>query len=77
VNPPPPTPRPSGHARRATALELLCALSYELLDAHHDTIALAADLPDDRWRAHLDYLRALQRRGRELLAQAWSAEAPR
>jgi hypothetical protein len=46
------------------------ALVYELLDAHADTAELAADLgPDPRWTAHLDYLRALQRAGREALAQ--------
>lgn len=58
-------------------LELLTALSYELLDAHRDTIELAADLPGDPWRAHVDYLRALRRAANELLAQAWSAEIPR
>jgi hypothetical protein len=46
------------------------ALVYELLDAHADTADLAADLRDEpRWAAHLDYLRALQRTGRETLAQ--------
>jgi hypothetical protein len=72
VKPPP----PSGHAPRAAALEVLITLSYELLDAHRDTIELAANLLDDRWLPHLDYLRALQRTGRELLAQAWSGEVP-
>lgn len=50
--------------------ELLTALVYELLDAHLDTLDLAKDLVEERWRAHLDYLRALQRTGRELLARA-------
>lgn len=44
-------------------------LVYELLDAHADTAELAGDLSwDPRWAAHLDYLRALQRTGRETLA---------
>ncbi|MBS1869685.1 MAG: hypothetical protein JSS99_08480 [Actinobacteria bacterium] len=49
----------------------LTALVYELLDAHHDTAALA-DVPreDLAWDAHLAYLRDLQRVGRELLAHA-------
>lgn len=50
--------------------EPLTTLVYELLDAHLDTVDLAEALPQDRWRAHLDYLRALQRRARELLADA-------
>ncbi len=42
---------------------------YELLDAHDDTMRLAADQTGDlRWDAHLDYLRRLQRVGREMLA---------
>lgn len=50
-------------------LEHLTALVYELLDAHHDTAVLAADLTHDPfWHAHLEYLRALQRQGREVLA---------
>lgn len=53
----------------ATAVSL-AALVYELLDAHTDTAQLAAGLPYDRsWAAHLDYLRALQRAGRETLAR--------
>jgi hypothetical protein len=58
-----------GHVRPAWP-ELLTALLYELLDAHLDTAELAKDLLDERWRAHLDYLRALQRTGRELMARA-------
>jgi hypothetical protein len=62
-------------ADRTTTAEL-SPLVYELLDAHADTAALAAPLGrDPRWAAHLDYLRALQRTGRELLAGA-SVEAP-
>jgi hypothetical protein len=77
LKPSAPPPRPPDHAPRATALEVLTTLSYELLDAHGDTIELATDLPADQWRAHLDYLRALQRSGRELLAQTWSDGIPR
>jgi hypothetical protein len=46
------------------------ALVYELLDAHRDTAEMAEELCDDpTWAAHLDYLRALQRVGREMLAR--------
>jgi len=49
----------------------LAALTYELLDAHFDTAQLADGLEVDRyWAAHLDYLRALQRKGREMLAHS-------
>jgi hypothetical protein len=45
-------------------------LVYELLDAHVDTMRLAGRLDDDpAWAAHLDYLRDLQRVGREALAR--------
>ena len=48
----------------------LAELAYELLDAHTDTAQLIDGLPYDRsWAAHLDYLRALQRKGREMLAR--------
>jgi hypothetical protein len=54
----------------------LGALVYELLDAHADTADLADGLESDpRWAQHLDYLRALQRTGREALAHA-SREDP-
>jgi hypothetical protein len=65
-------------ASTAFANETLIPLIYELLDAHDDTAQLAResiceppdfDPPDPRWEAHLEYLRALQRKGRELLAQ--------
>jgi hypothetical protein len=53
------------------------ALIYELLDAHCDTAELAEELSFDlEWRCHLEYLRALQRKGREVLAQM-SADASR
>ena len=46
-------------------------LVYELLDAHDDTVRLAADLAlGERWQAHLAYLCDLQRVGREALAHA-------
>ena len=50
-------------------------LIYELLDAHQDTAEIAQDLCDDpEWAAHLDYLRALQRVGREMLARMPAAD---
>jgi hypothetical protein len=46
------------------------ALIYELLDAHYDTAELVEELAsDEEWEVHLEYLRALQRRGREVLAR--------
>jgi hypothetical protein len=51
-------------------------LLYELLDAHVDTMRLAGELDEDpAWAAHLDYLRDLQRVGREALAHATLAGA--
>ena len=48
-------------------------LLYELLDAHVDTMRLADGLDaEPAWAAHLDYLRDLQRVGREALARAAS-----
>jgi hypothetical protein len=59
----------------AKAAEDLAALTYELLDAHADTAQLADGLArDPSWAAHLDYLRALQRNGRERLARATADE---
>jgi hypothetical protein len=58
------------HGRDADAAATLAALAYELLDAHADTAQLADGLAYDlSWAAHLDYLRALQRKGREMLAR--------
>ena len=55
--------------RDLPASDQLTGLVYELLDAHDDTVRMAAALESQaRWRAHLDYLRDLQRVGRELLA---------
>ncbi|MBV8988479.1 MAG: hypothetical protein JOY58_03325 [Solirubrobacterales bacterium] len=49
----------------------LADLVYELLDAHDDTVRLAQDrIGDRRWDAHVDYLRQLQRVGREALSRA-------
>jgi hypothetical protein len=54
-------------ARGPTERELL-TLIYELLDAHADTIGV--DSADElRWAAHIDYLRALQRKAKEMLAR--------
>lgn len=54
----------------------LGSLVYELLDAHEDTMRLAEALAaDQEWAAHLDYLRDLQRVGRERLARAASVPA--
>jgi hypothetical protein len=56
--------------RGATPVDHLSGLLYELLDAHVDTIKLAAALEEhEGWAAHLDYLRDLQRVGRETLAR--------
>ncbi len=50
-------------------LSSLTELVYELLDAHADTAELLHEGAIDlRWSAHLEYLRALQRLGRERLA---------
>jgi hypothetical protein len=56
----------------------LALLVYELLDAHDDTVRLADGPESDlRWRAHLDYLRGLQRVGREALARATAGDVAR
>jgi hypothetical protein len=63
------------HHPDADAAAALALLAYELLDAHSDTAQLAAGLAYDRsWEVHLDYLRALQRKGRETLAHTASGE---
>lgn len=50
--------------------ELQIELIYELLDAHIDTIEMGDNLgPGAAWQPHLEYLQALQRKARELLAQ--------
>lgn len=56
-------------ARALTEAELLSLVS-ELLDAHADTIQIGTAEPEELpWQAHLDYLRALQRQGKEMLAR--------
>jgi hypothetical protein len=58
-------------------VEYLTTLVYELLDAHDDTLRLAADLlGDSQWAAHAEYLRGLQRVGREALADLAAAKPP-
>jgi hypothetical protein len=53
-----------------TSTDYLSDLVYELLDAHCDTIRLAGDTDEGgAWPAHLEYLRDLQRVGREALAR--------
>ena len=66
-----PADRPLDGRLPADVIELV----YELLDAHDDTAELAGGLGDLAWELHLDYLRALQRRGREVLARATLEEA--
>ncbi|HUO71287.1 MAG TPA: hypothetical protein VMU39_10955 [Solirubrobacteraceae bacterium] len=54
----------------AEASRTLTEFVYELLDAHDDTMRLARDQTGDlSWDAHMEYLRRLQRVGRELLAR--------
>jgi hypothetical protein len=72
---------PPGGARTvsypaAQRLSQAIVLIYELLDAHEDTTRLVrahGRNPDRQarldWQAHLEYLRALQRTGREVLAR--------
>jgi hypothetical protein len=69
---------PSTPAPEVTREDLL-GLVYELLDAHGDTVRLAADLDEEPcWRIHLDYLRDLQRVARGTLAHSESTlELPR
>jgi hypothetical protein len=63
------------HRPDAEAGAGLAELAYELLDAHADTAQLVDGLPyDPSWAAHLDYLGALQRKGRELLARTTPGE---
>ena len=58
-----------GHDHGSHATGSLTDLVYELLDAHADTARLASEFDElPAWAAHLDYLRDLQRVGRETLA---------
>jgi hypothetical protein len=64
--------------RTADLSEHLARLVYELLDAHYDTARLVEDAAEDeRWDAHLAYLRDLQRVARELLATATAEDGAR
>lgn len=55
--------------RAATRNRELLGLIYELLDAHADTVELATERTGALiWAAHVDYLRALQRKTKEMLA---------
>lgn len=50
--------------------ERLARLVYELMDAHSDTERLVRGCATEHeWGTHLDYLRDLQRVGREVLAE--------
>jgi hypothetical protein len=64
-------PSSRGSAWRPAGAPPQIELIYELLDAHDDTSRLAAEMgePEPAWRAHVEYLRALQRKGREAVAQ--------
>jgi hypothetical protein len=54
----------------------LTRLVYELLDAQDDTARLAGELASDpHWHVQLEYLRDLQRHGRESLARAAAPHA--
>jgi hypothetical protein len=52
------------------ARDQLTELVYELLDAHADTLRLIDEPTTLGWGAHLEYLRDLQRVGRDVLAHA-------
>jgi hypothetical protein len=55
----------------AAISEQLTQLVYELLDAHEDTARLVDEIESESaWALHLDYLRELQRVGREVLGRA-------
>jgi hypothetical protein len=70
--------RPSRGALADHHGDELALVVYELLDAHDDTVRLGEGLESDlRWRAHLDYLRGLQRVGREALARGTGGELAR
>ena len=69
---------PSRHTAVADRSGDLLELLSELIDAHTDTVQLiTGDEPTEReWLAHCDYLRALQRLGRETLAHHDQRIAP-
>ena len=75
IHPASDTLAPGDRQPDSAAAASLSALAYELLDAHTDTAQLVEELPyDPSWAAHLDYLQALQRKGREMLADIASEE---
>ena len=63
-------PYPPISSPHAGCYEELARLVYELLDAHSDTQRLVHEQSNElQWHLHLDYLKDLQRLGREVLAQ--------
>ena len=61
---------PAGLDRPPEGGSRLGLLVQELLDAHLDTVELGVHPSSDAdWQAHLDYVRALHRRGSEVLAR--------
>jgi hypothetical protein len=64
-----------GDALNAAERDVLVELVEELLDAGADTIAMSEGPPVGlRWTSHVDYLRALERKGHELLARTCCRE---
>jgi hypothetical protein len=67
---------PNANKTAVTTGAYITELVYELLDAHLDTMGMGRELDGDpAWAAHLDYLRDLQRVGREALAHGSGAIA--
>jgi kynureninase len=65
---------PSVRSTATERSEQLARLIYELLDAHSDTERLTREHPTElQRRAHLNYLHALQRLGRQVLGQLESS----
>jgi hypothetical protein len=61
---------PAAHSHPELVVKEMTALIYELLDAHSDTVQIAEEPSGDlHWDAHVEYLRDLQRVGRETLAR--------
>ncbi len=66
----------AGHAIASERGGEVDALIHEFMDAHLDTVQMAADLEfDPYWRAHVEYLHALHRKGCEVLASMTVAPA--
>ena len=67
---PPPVGAGKAPEPASQRLNRAIGLIYELLDAHDDTARLAGERArDPAWQAQLEYLRALQRTGRAVLAR--------